>query len=343
MSLDDRLRNRLRTLETTPEDAERSLAEFRSWAYSRRARRWVTQGVAGIIVAAAIGLGIGALAFHRANSSSGFVSKQPKPKGIPNCIASDLHYMFDYSTGPAGLVSFGYASNTRPCWIDQSITMAITGNGFADLKAGRPFPVTGNSSAIRLRGVVPTPTADARNIQGLGVSWEWNNWCGSATKAYFVFFQTGKELQIADDILEQDPVLNPPRCVDRSKPSVLTSASPVASFPSTRRNDLPLVLQSAPGLASVRAVAIQGVYLIDGRTLWAFFSEPPCLALDHAVASESSGAVTLVVYLGRQSKSSCHPTQLPNIAAKILLSRPLGNRGVVDGSSGTPLPVARSS
>ena len=342
MSLDDRLRSGLRTLETAPEDAQQRLAEFRRRAYPRRARRWVAQGVAGMIVAAALAFGISSLALHQAQGSGGFVNKQPKPKGVPNCTPSDLHFMFDYSTGPAGLVSFGYASSTRPCWIDQSITVAITGNGFADLKAGRLFAVSGNNSAIRLRGVVPTPNADARAIQGLGISWEWSNWCGSATRAYFVFFETGKHLQIADDMLEMDPAPNTPRCVDRSKPSVLTSAPSVASFPSTRRNDLPLVLQPAPGLANPRVVKILGVYLIDARTLWAFFTEAPCTALDHVTVSESPQQVTVFVYVGRQSKSSCHPTNLPNIAAKIVLSRALGNRGVADGASGEVLGVASS-
>ena len=115
-----------------------------------------------------------------------------------------------------------------------------------------------------------------------------------------------------------------------------------ASFPSTRRNDLPLVLQPAPGLANPRVVKILGVYLIDARTLWAFFTEAPCTALDHVTVSESPQQVTVFVYVGRQSKSSCHPTNLPNIAAKIVLSRALGNRGVADGASGEVLGVASS-
>ena len=52
--------------------------------------------------------------------------------------------------------------------------------------------------------------------------------------------------------------------------------------------------------------------------------------------------ITVFVYVGRQSKSSCHPTNLPNIAAKIVLSRALGNRGVADGASGEVLGVASS-
>src|SRR5438270_3814447 len=114
MSLDDRLRSGLRTLETAPEDALQRLAEFRRRAYPRRARRWVAQGVAGMIIVAALAFGIGALALHQPKGSGGFVTGQPK--GVPNCSESDLKIMTEFGTAPTELVAFGYASNTRPCW-----------------------------------------------------------------------------------------------------------------------------------------------------------------------------------------------------------------------------------
>ena len=72
-------------------------------------------------------------------------------------------------------------------------------------------------------------------------------------------------------------------------------------------------------------------------------TEPACLVLDHATASETANQVAIYVYLGKQPPDTCHVDNFSSVAAVIHLSQPLGHKGVVDGKSSQPVPVASSS
>src|SRR5438128_12524101 len=88
MSLDDKLRRGLQTLDEPVGDPARELEKFRAGAYPRRARRRVVEAVVGTIAAAAIIAGATTAVMSSAGKGPPFIA--PEPTGIPACRPGDV-------------------------------------------------------------------------------------------------------------------------------------------------------------------------------------------------------------------------------------------------------------
>ena len=217
MSLDERLRNDLRTLADPTDNTELQLAAFRRNAYPRRTRRRVLESVGSVLAAAAIIAGGTAVVRTLSNRPAGYAARPP---GMPTCSNENLHLSTGLTGGPTMAVETALNAVRTPCWVDVRVRLTITRNGSTDQSNAEPLPIEGNGSIIRLRGVVPVgpighPSA-AANV--LGVRWAWSNWCGHVKSMFFEFKPLGSGFSYINS-LGYGPTIA--TCVDKSKPSVL--------------------------------------------------------------------------------------------------------------------------
>ena len=349
MSLDDRLRSGLRTLAEPEQDTERALTAFRERAYPRRARRRIFEVVGATLAVAALAVGVTAVLRITPKKSAGFVNPS-RPAGMADCANDDLKITTAYDTSLTDeTIVFRFTSVHKPCWVNEKIGVTFTQRNpakSAGIQGAGILPVQGfHSAPVTMQGVVPAGRPTGNERHGLTVSWLWTNWCGDGSGP-FVTFADYSAQGVKSDFTYTYNIPSVPSCTDRSKPSVLRAGASDTSIAGARSLDEPgppFIVQPAGGLTNVTLVSTTGVYKLDDRTLLAVVAEPPCLVLDHATASETANQVAIYVYLGKQPPDTCHVDNFSSVAAVIHLSQPLGHKGVVDGKSSQPVPVASSS
>jgi hypothetical protein len=102
----------------------------------------------------------------------------------------------------------------------------------------------------------------------------------------------------------------------------------------------PRQMKPHPGMADVGPVAWERVDVReDGRTLQVFWDSgpAPCFMLDRVELVQSPETVTVTLYEGRDPKlpaGAVCPTILVTKWTPVMLETPLGDRKVVDGTSG---------
>jgi hypothetical protein len=335
MSLDDRVRQGLRTLEGPEVDPARELGRFRGSAYPRRARRHVLQGIAGGIAAVALAVGLTTAVTNAARKGTDFIN--PGPKGVPACAPGDTQGAIDSGMGGGvDAITFGVTNvSPKACWIDETVTLTISHNGNATGNAvlAEILPIQGNGASIHLVGVVPAASKPASELE---VTWLWRNWCDKGTSFFFEFWEykgtTRNPLSNGTDFAPSVPA-----CTDRSKPSTISTQSPIlTNFPPTRSliQD-PHIIAPTSGLTNLRAEYIDQIIVApDGKTLTVSFQHGQiCDLLARVDHKEDSRAITLTVYTGDPPAGACtqNDSGILNDAVKIVLDQPLGNRHVVDG------------
>jgi hypothetical protein len=215
MSLDDRVRNGLRALEDQLPDATSDWGRFNAWAQRRRARRRAFESVAALLLVGALAAGGIAIAARSTPQLPGFI--RPVPKGLPAC-GRDLNVIYEVGGEKIEAVEFGLGGNAltkKSCTIDGKVRLSITS------PSGQPLPIQGNGQVQIIRGVVPP----SGGRPGVGVDWQWSNWCGAQNQAFYVFVGfddpalAGSRRTI--DAGTDPKISNTPSCVDRAKPSVL--------------------------------------------------------------------------------------------------------------------------
>jgi hypothetical protein len=334
MSLDDRLRQGLQTLEEPASDPARELEKFRSSAYPRRARRRIAQAAIGTLAAAAIIAGVTTTVTNSARKAPGFI--MPIPSNVPACGAGDTQGAIDLgSGGRVDAITFGVVAVSRACRIDETVTLTVSHNGNAvgNGVLAQILPIQGNGAAIHLIGLVPASSNPASQLQ---VTWLWRNWCDKGTSFFFEFWEYKGTTRIPlTNGMDFGP--SAPTCADHSKPSTITTMPPtLASFPPTRSLiQKPHIIAPTPGLTNLRAEYIDQIIVApDGKTLTVSFQHGEiCDLLARVDHTEDSRAITVTVYVGDPPAGPCtrNDSGIVNDAVKIVLDQPLGNRHVVDG------------
>ena len=212
MSLDDRVRSGLRAFEDQPPDATVDWDRFSAWAQRRRARRRAFESVAALLLVGALAAGGIAIAARSTPQLPGFI--RPIPKDLPAC-GRDLNIIYEVYLGDVEFGLGGNALTKKSCTIDGKVRLSITS------PSGQPLPIQGNGQVQIIRGVVPP----SGGRPGIGVDWQWSNWCGAQNQALYVFVGfddpalAGRRQTI--DAGTDPKISNTPSCVDRTKPSVL--------------------------------------------------------------------------------------------------------------------------
>jgi len=352
MSLDDRLRRGLQTLDEPASDPARELEKFRSSAYPRRARRRVLLTVAGAFAAAALIAGVTTAALNSTKKASNFI--HPIPDNVPACRSGDTQGLM--TTGPVVVkngkdtvfyVSFSVYANGKSCRIDETIAPTITADSiqYPALNGGAPAPalmIQGNGSSGLLAGIVPMMSANRSLVtsSALSISWAWTNWCGT-DRSFSVSFKRLSGTTNTLDTLEGSRATLPfvPACADPAAPSVLRG-TPATLGPEPHAQgyqfDLnPPVIAPQAGLESLMAVYVDHVIVSpDGMTLLvSFVHGDQCSLFARIDVKEGAHTVRITPYVGDlPGGPTCPLAGHVGDAARIVLKDPLGNRRIVDGT-----------
>lgn len=103
------------------------------------------------------------------------------------------------------------------------------------------------------------------------------------------------------------------------------------------------VVQPTPGLDNVVPTAIDSAVIADETTVEVRFYNgvEPCYGVDHATVEQSPTAVIVEVGIGSNPAAgdvAC--IEIAELqAVRLTLAEPLGDRAIVDGSTGQPVPA----
>lgn len=104
------------------------------------------------------------------------------------------------------------------------------------------------------------------------------------------------------------------------------------------------LVEATPGLDGVAVTAIDSVVVIDDTTLEIRFYNgvEPCYGVDHVTVDETPTAVTVEVGVGSNPDAggvACiEIAELQGV--RVSLTAPLGDRAVIDASTGAPAPLS---
>jgi hypothetical protein len=360
MSLDDRLRNGLRTMEPLESDPARALEEFRASAYPRRTRRRVMQVIAGTVAAVALIAGVTTAVAVKANKKPGFI--HPAPEAFPVCHAGDTQAVIG-ADGPvvsgrstAYRITLEVYTIQKACRIDETIAPTITANifengGLAGLNTHQApvLAIQGNESPGRLVGVVPTRSEKTT----LSLAWTWTNWCGQDRSYSFSLRRVSGSTNTLESLEGGTATIAAvPSCVDASRPSVLT-VSPVENGPLPTHgqhgqiDSHPHVISPHSGLEGLTPSPINNIIIgPDGKTLLvSLIHDDRCTQFAGIHVKESAHTVMITVLVGAPpGVAPCPGGGYGGDAARIVLRQPLGTRHLVDGSGPSDdFPVLRQT
>jgi hypothetical protein len=103
------------------------------------------------------------------------------------------------------------------------------------------------------------------------------------------------------------------------------------------------VVEPTPGLDNVVPTAIDSAVIVDDTTIEVRFYNgvEPCYGVDHATVEQSPTAAIVEVGVGSNPAAggvAC--IEIAELqAVRLTLTRPLGDRAVVDASTGQPVPA----
>lgn len=102
------------------------------------------------------------------------------------------------------------------------------------------------------------------------------------------------------------------------------------------------LVEATPGLEGVVESAISGYTVIDDTTLEVSFftGVEECYGLEKITVAEADDSVTVTVLTGSRPGAEVCIEIAEQVRAQVTLAAPLGERTVVDGSTGEPVPAA---
>ena len=337
MSLDDRLRQGLQTLDEPETDAARELERFRSSAYPRRARRRIMQAALGTLAAAAIIAGVTTAVTNSARKAPPFLRI---PSNVAACGAGDVEAITGYEG--RGQFSISVFSTKGACKIDETFAANVTSNVLPFVAAApvHPLAIQGNGAPTRFQGIVPSESNNAL----LTIAWKWTNWCGpdrSFTLAFHRISGTTKVLEGEDGT--SGSIATVPSCNDASKPSVMSAgpatltpriAASGSSGPAYDKN--PHIIAPRSGLTNLIPSPVNQVLVRpDDKTLVVSFTHGAgCHLFARIAVQQDARGVTISVYVGDvpgAPQSACRSEMVDGDAAIVVLEQPLGNRPLYDG------------